>query len=430
MNEIVMVDIIWNGHVPTYHKYFAQVLLEQGYNVLSISPDPEDVLRWINDNIPNLSHNLKCAPFDSSDSNGTTFGNRHIAHLKFALRYIITHCKIPAFIRTFLNYFVALRLWKKTDGVVVRYIKQYNLSNAAIIFFPYIDYKFLNQWLTRGLVERFFHFRWAALYLHPTHMRKNPNYKRLLFCPDSIFFSNNCIGISILDEALIAPLRSRIKKPVLWFPDITDNNINEGQLPALHKSILERAQERKIIALLGALSKKKNLITLLKVAELCLEKQFPYFFVFAGELFLNSWEKAERHQILSAIEKKSNNMFFHLHNSPDGPEYNSFYVISDIIFAVYNSSYHSSNTLTKAAFFERPVIVSEGNLMAERVKKYRSGLAIPGDNIAKCLEAMNCITNKTDYDGFPLQPKFNEYREMHSKDTLHRAFAELLDKSY
>jgi hypothetical protein len=432
VKEIVLIDIVWNGHVPTYHKYFAQVLLEMGNNVLSISPDPSDVLTWVKRNIPNQSHKIKCVLFERAATAATHETNVHkprFSKLKSGIGHILRYSNLLPFMYTAINLRNAMNLWRKTNNLVDTYVKQYNLPSTMIIFFPYIDYQFMHRWLPHGLIERLFHFRWAALYLHPTHLRKNPDYKCYLFCPDSILFSKNCIGVSILDEALAVQLKTRIKKPVVWFPDITDN-IFDGPISAICKSILERAKGRKITTLLGYISQKKNLILLLKVAEICSERQLPYFFVVAGALQLNSWPKAERHMILSAIEKKDSNVFFHLESLPDGLEYNSFILISDIIFAVYSSFYHSSNALTKAAIFERPVIVSEGHLMAERVIKYQTGFAIQEDNIRKCLDAIICISNGVDFNGFPLKPKFKEYAALHSIDSLRTAFAELLSSSH
>jgi hypothetical protein len=42
--------------------------------------------------------------------------------------------------------------------------------------------------------------------------------------------------------------------------------------------------------------------------------------------------------------------------------------------------------LSKAAFFEKPILVADDCLMGERVAKYEIGLAVPADN-AECIQA-------------------------------------------
>jgi hypothetical protein len=423
--NLVLIDIVWNGHVPTYHKYFAQVLLELGHDVLSISPNPDDVLDWVKRNIPDQRHKIKCVLFEGATILDNNLRMTRLSKARAVIREILASFHLLTYAYDLMSLKNTMILWKKTNVIIESYLKQYNLPDTVIIFFPYIDYLFLHRWLTYGLLEYLFHFRWAALYLHPTHLRKNPNYKRLTFCPDSIFFSKNCVGVSLLDETVVEQMGKRIKKPAIWFPDITDN-IFDGHISNLSKSILERAKGRKIVTLLGGISQKKNLVLLLKAAEICLEKQSPYFFLVAGTLQLDSWSEPDRHFILATIEKKPDNVFIYLESIPDGTEYNSLFLISDMIFAVYSSFYHSSNSLTKAALFERPVIVSEGHLMAERVAKYRTGLAISEEDISKCIETIDRLAHRIDFNGMPLKPKYKEYRELHSQNSLRAAFADLL----
>ncbi len=53
---------------------------------------------------------------------------------------------------------------------------------------------------------------------------------------------------------------------------------------------------------------------------------------------------------------------------------------ADVVFCAFDDFPFSSNTLTKAAVFEKPVVVSEGYLMAERVRSYRTGEVVPQGN--------------------------------------------------
>jgi hypothetical protein len=57
-----------------------------------------------------------------------------------------------------------------------------------------------------------------------------------------------------------------------------------------------------------------------------------------------------------------------LNEFPDEAQFNSLVYICDILFAAYNNFPNSSNILTKAAIFQRPVVVSNNFCMEKRVK--------------------------------------------------------------
>ena len=71
--------------------------------------------------------------------------------------------------------------------------------------------------------------------------------------------------------------------------------------------------------------------------------------------------------------------------------------------------------------------VNQGYLMAERVKKYHTGLAVSPDNTDEILKAIGHLLNGLDDNGIRLSPKFKEYTEMHSQKYLNVAFTEILN---
>lgn len=58
---------------------------------------------------------------------------------------------------------------------------------------------------------------------------------------------------------------------------------------------------------------------------------------------------------------------------PDESCFNALIAESDLIFAAYKQFTGSSNLLTKAAAFRKPVIVSRGLCMGRRVEQYGTG---------------------------------------------------------
>src|SRR5690606_31086851 len=106
-----------------------------------------------------------------------------------------------------------------------------------------------------------------------------------------------------------------------------------------------------------------------------------------------SFNKNELEFINSYIQQEPENCYFYFHRIENESYFNSIICICDIIFAVYKDFIHSSNLVTKAAFFEKPILVSEGYCMAKRVKNYRLGLTVEQDNIEKIIVAIRKLTN-------------------------------------
>ena len=92
--------------------------------------------------------------------------------------------------------------------------------------------------------------------------------------------------------------------------------------------------------------------------------------------------------------------------------------MSDVIYASYEKFYHSSNLLTKAAFFRKPILVSTGFCMAERVHAYRLGASVPEGDVERGLVAIHSLLNGKTIDGEELRPEYDRYLEAHSQKKL------------
>jgi hypothetical protein len=92
----------------------------------------------------------------------------------------------------------------------------------------------------------------------------------------------------------------------------------------------------------------------------------------------------------------------------------------DVFFAAYlNSLYNgSSNVLTKGALLKLPTIVTEGACLEDRVKAYRLGLAVPEDDVERCMDAIERLLKGVNWDGIPLDPRYSDYFALHSHQRL------------
>jgi hypothetical protein len=75
----------------------------------------------------------------------------------------------------------------------------------------------------------------------------------------------------------------------------------------------------------------------------------------------------------------------------DEREFNEIISVADVIFAVYRDFRRSSNMLSKAAYFEKPILVSDAHLMGERVRRYKIGVEVKEDDAASIYAGLNLL---------------------------------------
>jgi hypothetical protein len=82
--------------------------------------------------------------------------------------------------------------------------------------------------------------------------------------------------------------------------------------------------------------------------------------------------------------------------------------------------------MTKAADFRKPILVSDGHLMAERIRKFELGEVVPeGDQVAVDT-ALQKMLAPSYYSDLAKRAKWDEYNQIHSSKQLVRSFQELL----
>jgi len=413
MNQIAVIDSAWSGHVPTYHVLIVQALLEQGLIVTSYSPRPVEVQQWISRHAPEISGNLTCRFFNEGQHHESVSAGKQPPHSCHpAFKRLIK--KIPL-IENVYRYRTAIRQWQQIA------------ANAAMlpgtpVFIPYLDYGYLHPLLTPQKIDSILNTRWSGLFLHPKYLRlpESGAGKRKA---GAIFAARNCSSVAALDEGVSQQLEKQIGKQVVVFPDITD--IECDHLSTTATEAARKANGRIIVSLTGYLSSKKNLTTLLRAVERLDSSRF--YFIVAGELDCDSWSRDEAQYILTSLLAAPENLYFISCKIPDGIEYNSLVKISDVLFAMYANFLHSSNTLTKAAVFRKPVIVSDGYLMAERVRKYRLGKVVPQGDVNGCISAIEKLAGEISDGSIIETAMWSSYYENHSYEALKRAILQITD---
>jgi hypothetical protein len=264
---------------------------------------------------------------------------------------------------------------------------------------------------------------WAGLYLHAgvfhagsgTPVGRRAKSVLRLFregCPDCIF---------MLDAVMAKAVEDSTGRPVSLAPDFTD--IRSGENQALPAELRALASGKPLVGLLGHLRPGKGVAELARIAVERPDLRLNY--VFAGELNRDTFSPEE----LVWLDRASalrDRVCLYPHRLPDGPCYNSLVEKCSVLWAVYPKSPHSSNTLTKAAAFERPVIVADGYLMARHTREYRMGEVIRADDVEAGAAALARLTNDPEGWRQAAKPRWTEYAALHSEERLQALLREWL----
>lgn len=401
LKTIALIDTLWFGHHPTYIKIFSKTLLELGCKVMLFCPEPAEVSQWII---------LNC--------------QKHDLFHAFELKEPELN---ESLITLAPNTFTALAYWKHTATAIQKVSLKIG-SSPDLVFFAWLD-SYLSSYAIHYIVDKIFPYDWSGLYFRSYHQPKQQKHSILskFLNPYTVLQSSHCKSVAILNEDTAETLQSKLKKkPVIVFPDFTDESLPDFSFPII-KQIQDKAAGRKIIGLLGSLDKRKGFLTLLEVSQKMVEKDC--FFVFAGQLGESSFLPHELMKMQNIVDSIPHNCFFHFERIPDEAQFNSLVYICDILFAAYNNFPNSSNILTKAAIFQKPVVVSNNFCMEKRVKKFYLGLTINEGDTLQCIDTLAQLCFQSTLDNEDIKRNFEGYKHVHSIEQLYKAFSNVLDNT-
>jgi len=394
---IALVEGCWCGHHPTYFHKFCQTTLELGYNTFVICPCPEEILS---------------ARYAARDDASSTQG------LLDAVKFETPQFKIrPRRFQERFDDYLANRWLKRT----LRELEVKHRRKISLVFFACIyDLKF--RYFPRTSIG--FPWRWSGLYLHCRSFRMPGTpiqYTQIIPRPERIFRHPKLESVAVLDEGAVEYMRGVARgRAISVFPDVTDET---APAPGgLAEELRRFAGARPIVGVLGHLHPTKGVTTLARVA--LDPANSDLVFAFVGEIIEEAFT-AEDRELLTRL-KTASNVFIRYERVPDGAPFNALIQACDVLFAAYHNFPNSSNILTKAAVFERPVLVSDGYLMAERVRRYSMGEVVPEkDAIQSAAGIRRILTNKSGWLDRH-RPQWQAYRAAHSTEALVQAFGQLL----
>lgn len=377
-----------------------------------MTPRPSEVAEAIRSRDPALAQNLTTVAFMESIVSEKS-SVRRLDSVKSKVKRALKATHIP-------NLMLGLANWWRLHRAI-----QAVAPHADLVLIPYLDIPYLVRGLHGALIDTVFRMPWAGLLIAPVEFRRpdvlaigNQHSSRL-----SAFRSKHCRALALLDEKATEGMRAFMgTRPIHVLPDVTDETLPSAQPPEVIE-MLARAQGRKVILLIGALSKRKGILTVIEMAEIAQQNREPYFFAVAGPLDEMTASAEERAMLSKRLQQPlPANFFSCFKRIPDGAIYNAWVAASDLMYAVYEDSYHSSNTLTKAALFHKPILVVEDYCTAERVREYGTGEAVPVASPEAALAAVRKMLSwRTD------TPRYDEYAVLHSERRLSEKLAQFVE---
>lgn len=394
---IALVDPVGRGHSPAYFSICWKVLSQlPSVKLAGICPEPEKTRGFL------TTHGIGHADIHRLNAAPTTFageGERARARQKISL---------------WKNLAAATQQVEAGTGLPI--------DLTVIIWLE----PFLGRHVSGRAVDRAFPRPWSGLYLHPYHFRIGASrrhwLRNKLFPEHAALLARNCRAALTLDEGVVAPMRRALAKPVLCLPDTTDLSPASPDFE-LARQIKTRAGGRTVCGLLGVLQKRKGILPLLQAAA---ARPDGWFFVFAGEIQTGDYSPAEMALINRFLQSPPDNCLFWPKLIPDEAGFNAVVAACDVIYAAYEFFPHSSNLMTKAALFGKPVVVSPGYLMAERTEKFRLGWVLPEYSDAAVIKLFSG-TGRPQVQQICAQASFKEFLAEHSHERLATVFAELLE---
>ncbi len=305
---------------------------------------------------------------------------------------------------------------------LIRQLKDWESTRGRkidLVFFACLYNRFLKHFSNR------FRWPWVGLYLHlewdPVELAKsNPVLDTAII---NYFGSNFFRGAGVLDETAISQFSSMVNcKNIVAFPDFAAEA--PPKVSTISTELKVFARGRKVVGLAGHLIPSKG-VRLLAEAALLLRDR-PIAFAFIGEYDPASFSDDDNQIIRKAFG--SRNVFTYLKRINCDKVWNGVFDSFDINFAAYVNFPHSSGTLTKTAFFRKPIIVSEGYLMANRVRDYGLGVVLPefsGMAVANAISELMDSSKKTISDD-----NVDRYLQSHSVDRLGPALDILIRQAF
>lgn len=402
IRTVALVDLHWQGHHPTTFRLFASALAEQGCAVVPFVPEPEQIAGLLADSPAGL------AP-ESSRNFLAAQAFRSAAYLPFRPLWAR---RLQQQAATFLRLHRQLLSWERATG-----------RKIDLVFFSTMyDHDFSHASRLSSLLG----YDWSGYYVQARCIHSPqapmPNGGTV---PDgrSMFHGRRFRSLAIVDGGVVSQLQEIVgDRRVVLFPELTDSRVaTDEQGRGFARKILEFARGRPIIALMGHIHSSKGVEAFTLAAQ---DPRLSHLFFLVGGAANLSGMPLETRTSISRAWESTPNIYAHLQRIVDERVFNSAIQACDVLYAAYVDFPHSSSILTKAAVFRKPIIVTDGHLMGDQVKRFNLGATVAQGDVEQLVQTMQRLTAAEPQEA--TVRRWSDFAELHSYARLREAFAELL----
>ena len=407
---LIYNPISGHGHLDSWNSLFVGILLERGFHVLCLTPDEVRLERYLAEkgfagggraqvlpwDVPGQLQEQRTCEHDSAQHghesrhgaipSGLELLNRGLLKLGRGgvrrLRSVVRRSRHE--VRRGLHRVKVLLGMPDESG----YLCPGDMARRIAVTMPdarvrpdFLFVMYMDMFKTRirdwQPLEKLVGLPWGGIRFAPHLMKEGKPVEAYYRLP-------GLRGMCLLDE--VACRRHKDAQPAKVFqclPDITYSSLpeRESELVAEH---LAQAAGRKVVFLGGSLDSRKNISGFSRLARMA--DPARWFFALVGRVYRDTLSDEDKHELEALAAHNAGNVFLHMEFLDDEREFNAMIHASDILFAVYKDFPYSSNMLSKAANFRRPILVSDRYLMGELVVRYGIGMVVPEDSsIAACI---------------------------------------------
>lgn len=400
--EILLVDLcFFEGHHETYFMEILSTLIENGYRVYASCVDNKKLRANIR--MAQIQHcqvvDITLSPIDKLfnkmaqfiDQVGATFFEP--AHIRYASLSTLLATK---------------RLLSQTNP-------------RLPVFFTHADSALpaVPAWLS----QRLFPTQWMGLFIWPSYKASigiGRKKSRQRYLAEKSLSLASCKAVLVLDPVYQDFFDKQfntlptIHLPELVCPTFKLGDDAEAATPIMDQ-IVKEAGGRKIVSILGSLTRKKNLLLFLEAFSQLDPNR--YFALVAGRLKENQYTAEELARIEILTRRLSQNAFIRLdYYIPNEATFEQLIQLSDILFLHYQDHPFSSNILTRAIAHRKPVIVSQSYIMKKTLERYDWEMAV-SDKPCDIVQAIQTLASH-----FVIKEnKYAEFMRDHSKEQFKAA---------
>lgn len=295
-------------------------------------------------------------------------------------------------------------------------------TKIECVFFAPVD-DWIKPKFAKKILKWAFNFKWSGLLINSdpyTQKKLKLNVDPKFGEPDYLLSAHNCISVATLNRYQSESIKSRVYKKVIVMPDISDNDLPGLQLK-ISKQIKLMAGNRMIVGTI--LLENENPENFLKVAASA--DSDKYFFVCAGVIEPVSLTQSAREALDKLLISGKNNIYFILHNLEESESINDLLNAFDVCYLNDGNFKLPHPLLSKAAYFNKPVIGSKEDMIGKLLASFKTGIGVNG-KVGESLDALNLLRMQMPFENNFDLSKLQNYAKLQSKEALQEALEELL----